>query len=296
MRIGSLFSGIGGLEMGLERAGLGRVVWQVEKDAYCRAVLAKHWPSAERFEDVRDFHPAGTVDVLCGGFPCQPWSVAGKQQGEADERHLWPEFARIIEEATPPLVVGENVPGLRARGLRIVLADLARLGFDAEWAMLAAGEVGAPHIRRRLFVVAAHPDRIVVRDEPGWLSRACRAAFAPIPGHALAKRGDGADTAHERRVPAWDRDADTLRVDERPAQTPDGPNADGLRRLEQALSVADERGWSGNVGWRLDQAPRVDDGFPRGPHGPARKALGNAVVPQVAEVIGRAIATAIGAA
>src|SRR5688500_13405878 len=121
MTIGSLFSGIGGLELGLERAGLGHVVWQVEKDAYCRAVLARHWPEAERFEDVCEFHPAGPVDLLCGGFPCQPWSVAGKQRGAADERHLWPEFARIIAESEPCIVVGENVPGLRARGLRLVL-------------------------------------------------------------------------------------------------------------------------------------------------------------------------------
>lgn len=257
MRIGSLFSGIGGLELGLERAGLGHVVWQVENDPYCRAVLAKHWADVERFEDVREFHPTGPVDVLCGGFPCQPWSVAGKQRGEADKRHLWPEFARIIDEAQPAIVVGENVPGLRTRGLRPMLADLAHLGFDAEWATIGAVDFGAPHIRRRLFVVASHPERVQLRHEPGWLIRSCRAAAAPVP-----------------------RDLAALGV---------APNPDPLRRLEQSWRVAEERGWSRYCGWRLGEDPRVDDGIPRGVDGRRRKALGNAVVPQVAEVIGRAI-------
>lgn len=261
LRIGSLFSGIGGLELGLERAGLGRTVWQVEWDPYCRAVLAKHWPDVERYGDVREFHPPGRVDVICGGFPCQPWSVAGKQRGADDERHLWPEFARIVEEAQPTIVIGENVPGLRARGLRVVLGDLARLGFNAEWAVLSAAEVGAPHIRRRLFVVATHPERIQLRDEPGWLSRACGAACAPVP-RDLAALGVVADP-------------------------------DPVRRLEQARRVADERGWSGHVGWRLSADPRMDDGLPRGLDGARRKALGNAVLPQVAEVIGRAITAVI---
>lgn len=99
MRIGSLFSGIGGLESGLERAGLGRVVWQVEIDDYCRRVLRKHWPDAYRRKDVKATTRAAlpAVDVICGGFPCQPWSVAGMQRGADDERHLWPEFARVVE-------------------------------------------------------------------------------------------------------------------------------------------------------------------------------------------------------
>ena len=157
MRIGSLFSGIGGLELGLERAGCGSVVWQVERDPFCRSVLAKHWPSAVRFDDVcavgLDNLPP--VDIICGGFPCQDLSYAGKGAGLAGERSgLWREYARIVRELRPRFVVVENVSALLARGLGDVLGDLAALGYDAEWHCVRASDVGAPHRRERLFVVA----------------------------------------------------------------------------------------------------------------------------------------------
>jgi len=263
MKIGSLFSGIGGLELGLERSRLGSVSWQCEIDPFCRAVLARHWPDAMRYEDVRTVDAtAPSVDVICGGFPCQDVSLAGKRAGLAGERSgLWHEFARIIGELEPKIVVIENVLGLRTSGLSRVLADLAALGFDAEWSDLAASDIGAPHQRRRLFIVAAHPDRIDIRDEPGWLERACREAASE---HRLHSE-DGID-----------------------------PDADGLRRLEQARSIATERGWSRHAGWEIGDVAGVDDGFPAWVDvGSARKALGNAVVPACAGVIGRAIMEAI---
>src|SRR3990167_10929952 len=131
MRIGSLFSGIGGLELGLEWAGVGRTVWQVELDPYCRAVLAKHWPDAQRFTDVRDCNSTNLppVDVLCGGFPCQDISDAGKRAGITGARSgLWSEFARIIRELRPRYVVVENVRALLVRGIDTVLGDLAAAG------------------------------------------------------------------------------------------------------------------------------------------------------------------------
>lgn len=263
MKIGSLFSGIGGLELGLERSRLGSVSWQCEIDPFCRSVLAKHWPNVRRYEDVRAVDATSpSVDVICGGFPCQDVSLAGKRAGLAGGRSgLWHEFARIIGELEPKIITIENVLGLRTSGLSRVLADLAALGFDAEWADLAASDVGAPHQRRRIFIVATHPDRIDVRSEPGWLERACREA------------------ASEHRYDA-----------------PIGAAADSdcLRRLEQARSIATERGWSRHVGWELGDVARMDDGFPAWVDvGPARKALGNAVVPACAEVIGRAIMEAI---
>lgn len=156
MRIGSLFSGIGGLELGLERAGVGHTVWQVEQDAGCRGILARHWPQAERFDDVRTAGAANlaAVDVVCGGYPCQPFSSAGLRRGEADPRHLWPEFARILRELRPRYAVLENVAAHLELGFPAVLADLADLGFDAEWDVVSACSVGAPHARERLFVVA----------------------------------------------------------------------------------------------------------------------------------------------
>lgn len=167
LTIGSLFSGIGGLELGLERAGLGPVKWQVEIDPFCRDVLAKYWPDVERFEDVNTATPS-RVDLICGGFPCQPVSTAGKRRGQDDPRWLWPAFARQLEDLRPRWVVIENVPGLRTRGLRNVLGDLTDLGYDAEWRYLAAEDVGAPHRRTRLFVVA-YTVSAEVREQPGRL-------------------------------------------------------------------------------------------------------------------------------
>jgi len=183
-RIGSLFSGIGGLDLGLERAGLGRVAWCAEVDPYCQAVLRARWPEAQIFDDARDAR--GEVDVICGGFPCQPVSTAGQRRAQADERWLWPVMRDVIERCRPSVVVAENVLGLRTAGLRDVLADLAEIGFDAEWTTLSAGELGAPHRRQRIFIVATHPDRLDIRVQPGWLSRACRAAAALASEHGVA--------------------------------------------------------------------------------------------------------------
>ena len=159
LTVGSLFSGIGGLDLGLERAGM-RVVWQVEIDEWCRKMLAKHWPDVERFGDIKTcgIHNLKPVDLICGGFPCQPVSSAGKRKGDADERWLWPGFARIVCDLEPRWVLAENVPGLLAidtgRLFGTILRDLAALGYDAEWELLPACAFGAPHIRYRLFIVA----------------------------------------------------------------------------------------------------------------------------------------------
>ena len=216
VKIGSLFSGIGGLELGLEQAGVGEVVFQAEIDPFCRTVLAKHWPDVKRFDDV--FKVDGPrVDLICGGAPCQPVSVAGARKGKDDERWLWPEYARIVRDLEPSWVVVENVPGLRTLGLLDVLRDLAALGFDADWTTLSAADCGAPHLRRRLFLVASHPERVQLRLEPGWLGRACRAGAAqlvrdgvqglvadtddegePQPGRSLAvERGRAGDGGEE---------------------------------------------------------------------------------------------------
>jgi DNA (cytosine-5)-methyltransferase 1 len=154
MTLGSLFSGIGGFDLGLERAGF-RVRWQVEIDPWCRSVLAKHWPGVTRYADVRTVgDDLEAVDCICGGFPCQPVSVAGEMLAEADERWLWPDFARIVRVVRPRVVIVENVPGLLVRGFDHVLRDLAACGYDAEWDCLPAAAFGAPHLRWRLFVVA----------------------------------------------------------------------------------------------------------------------------------------------
>lgn len=174
--IGSLFSGIGGLERGLEIAVGARTVWQVEADPFCRRVLARHWPHAERFDDVRTVRSLPTVGIMCGGFPCQDVSLAGKGAGIDGERSgLWREFARIIGESRPRVVVIENVAALAGRGLNRVIGDLARLGYMGSWNVVSAAAVGAPHLRRRIFIIAADADRCVVWDRAEWHARWCDA-------------------------------------------------------------------------------------------------------------------------
>lgn len=176
IRIGSLFSGIGGLELALELAldGLGyahRVAWQCDINEYARHVLARHWPAARRYDDVRKIGAATAepVHIVCGGFPCQDLSLCGKRAGLAGERSgLWYEFARIIGELRPTFALLENVAAICSsiRGaeapLAAVLASLVELGYDAEWSVFNASDVGAPHKRPRWFCLAV--DRAAMAD------------------------------------------------------------------------------------------------------------------------------------
>lgn len=153
--VGSLFSGIGGLDLGLERAGW-EVKWQVEIDEWCRRVLTKHWPKVPKYGDVRKLRgeQLESVDLITGGFPCQPISLAGRREAQADSRWLWPEFLRIVSALRPRFVLVENVPGLLYRGMAEIISDLSSCGYDAEWDCISAAAFGAPHRRERVFIVA----------------------------------------------------------------------------------------------------------------------------------------------
>lgn len=151
--VGSLFAGIGGIDLGLERTGGFKTVWQVENDEYATRVLEKHWPEVRRWAGVDSFD-GWSCDLLAGGFPCQPVSDAGHKRAESDCRWLWPEFQRIICSVRPWCVLLENVPGLLVRGFGRVLGDLASLGYDAEWDCIPAAAFGAPHRRYRVFLLA----------------------------------------------------------------------------------------------------------------------------------------------
>jgi DNA (cytosine-5)-methyltransferase 1 len=235
LRIGSLFSGIGGLELGLEWAGVGQTVWQVESNAFCRAILRKHWPRVPRFLDVRNVgkHNLDPVDVLCGGFPCQDLSTAGKKEGIYGKRSgLWFEYLRIVSEIKPAIVVVENVSGLIRRGLDEVVAGLSDEGYAVEATRIRASDLGAKHQRERLFLVAANANGIALL--------------------AIKQRGTQA---------SWN-----------------GKNR-GLA------------GWPSLPTWEAQpRICRVVDGATRWPHRANRlKALGNAVVPQCASVVGKRI-------
>ena len=160
MKILDLFSGIGGFSLGLERAGM-KTVAMCEIDPYCRRVLAKHWLEVPIYDDVRTLTAERlasdgiSVDLICGGFPCQDISYAGKGAGLSGDRSgLWCEFARIIGEVAPRYVIVENVAALLGRGLGNILGDLAALGYDAEWHCIPASAVGAPHRRDRIWIIA----------------------------------------------------------------------------------------------------------------------------------------------
>ncbi len=235
MTHGSLFAGIGGFDLGFERAGI-ETKWQVEIDPFCQKVLAKHWPNTKRYGDIRECgkHNLEPVDIISGGFPCQPVSVAGKKLAQQDERWLWPEFYRIICELRPRFTVLENVTGLLAGygGMGDVLRDLAACGFDAEWQVLRASDFGAPHTRERICVVAyAHTSNGQTRmgTEQNWPQK----IFPSSVGE---------------RLPIW------------------------LQAANRFIGV--------------------DDGLSAATYRNRAGTLGNAIVPQIAEWIGRRIMTA----
>ena len=276
MKVLDLFSGIGGFSLGLERTGGYKTVAFCEIEPFPRKVLAKHWRKVPIYEDVRTLTAERlaadgiAVDVICGGFPCQDISTAGKGAGLAGERSgLWSEIARLVGELAPRFVIVENVAALLARGLGDVLGDLAALRYDAEWYCIPASAVGAPHRRDRIWIVA-YP------AGDGWEqgdANGCRGSQGIGAGeefrfrHGCEALAQSASNRLPRsRQPILWRGA---------AQTREGqatwPSPSGV----------------GNV-WRVEpNVGRVANGVPDRAH--RLKALGNAVVPQIPELIGRAI-------
>lgn len=261
MLIGSLFSGIGGLELGLERAGIGRVVWQCEINPFCRDVLAKHWPDATRFEDVTQPRDWPAVDLICGGFPCQDVSSGGKRKGLSGDRSgLWFHFARIVQQVAPSWVVVENVTSGKRKWLPTVRRNLHLLGYASVALGIAARDVGAPHRRERVFVVA-HANGVQLRKQPGGGPRSDRSRAVLAREHGEARALADADGEGELREAAPQLEGGN------------GPVYGGI---------------PGRGAWASEP------GVGRVAHGlPGRldriRALGNAVVPQCAEVAGRVI-------
>lgn len=262
----SLFSGIGGLDLAAEWAGF-TTVGQCEMADYPTAVLEKHWPDVPRWRDIRTltkevFHErAGglrTVDVISGGFPCQPFSVAGKQRGKEDERFLWPEMLRVIRELRPHCVVGENVPRIIKIAARQVVEDLEREGYHVVVLQFEAAAVGAWHRRARCFFVGIDD----LSDAEG-----------------LGQQGDRTDGEPERGARSGAEKPEGLRAvcDAMPGRR----DRDARRR--ESPEPADGRQWAAEPG-----VGRVADGLPFRVE--RIRALGNAVVPQQAYPIFRAIA------
>jgi DNA (cytosine-5)-methyltransferase 1 len=295
MRVLDLFSGIGGFSLGLERAGMKTVAF-CEIEPYCRAVLRKHWPDVPIYDDVRTLTAERLaadgigVDLICGGFPCQDISTAGKGAGIEGERSgLWREYARLIGELRPRYVIVENVAALLGRGLGVVLGDLAAIGFDAEWHCIPASAIGAPHRRDRLWIVA-HPNGSRTA-QPARRKRKCGLG-AVFGGEALANpgcrrrdRSQGGEVEQPRRaqaVGAGQIVADSHASDEQWRRCP--LQMGWGRFASQALN----HGGDGRAKWSSEpDVGRVAYGVPS--RVDRLGGLGNAVVPDLPEHIGRAI-------
>lgn len=321
--VGSLFSGIGGIELGLERTGGFKTIWNSEIDAYASAVLRKHWPNVPNLGDITkiDWSAVERPDLICGGFPCQDISSAGKGAGikEGTRSGLWFEFARSIRELRPKYALVENVSMLSRRGLTRVLGDLAEIGYDAEWFTLRASDVGAPHRRERLFIIAySASERFRGRlrsdgENEYWLQehtenereilwsetegRDDKREINTTSDVDNARSSTSASGINENYAKEKQDGNDTLVEHDRPinANYPTSNRLQGrskisLRRFDEFKCWENTRRITDIQGRSDIPQPllcRADYGLSRGMD--RIKCLGNAVVPQVAQVIGETI-------
>ena len=278
MTFGSLFAGIGGFDLGLERAGM-ECRWQVEIDDYASRVLAKHWPHVQRWGDVATFPPddsdSWSVDAICAGPPCQPVSQAGHRKGKQDERWLWGECLRVVATLKPKVFVAENPTMLlrddRGRTFSGIVGALAAVGYVSEWHVLNASSAGAPHRRGRVYIVA-HSDK--QRRAGGHKSDSLQGVGEEgdeLAGGSSACFGRGQEVAG--------------------AAGDDGC----VRRQRQASEYLQALLGTSRLEWPAEpDVGRVAHGIPN--RVDRLRCLGNAVVPQVVEIIGRAIMQSEGVA
>jgi|TARA_R100001510_G_scaffold42676_1_gene39073 DNA (cytosine-5)-methyltransferase 1 len=255
-----LFSGIGGFSLGLEATEAFSTVAFCEQDKFCQAVLRKNWPNTPIFDDIRTL-PTDRfrgVDICVGGFPCQPWSTAGKKRGAEDDRDLWPEMLRVIEAVQPEFVIGENVRGFvnEPLGLRRSLSDLEGIGYQAVPFIIPSCSVNAPHRRDRCWIIG-HKN---VAD-------------------TTSKRMERYRTSGEQELETHERKGLPVGKGKKP-RTTEWTTQQCLGLPSNGLSRWVAGDWERGI-------PRVTEGE----EGRAMKikALGNSVVPQVVEQIGRAI-------
>lgn len=259
---GSLFSGIGGFDLAAHWCEI-KTLWQVEKDPYCQEVLRQHFPGSRLYEDIKkiNIEALQKVAIISGGFPCQPFSHAGKRKGKDDDRYLWPETLKIIEEVRPAYFIGENVPGIISLALDDVLASLEKQGYFTETFILPACAMGAWHKRDRVWIIAMLKDRF-----GGGSPSEIRTRWKKVEKQiALLSNTDGW---------GW--------------QEP-GPFGKCSNKKEdktwETASIAD--GCLSNIWQSEPKVDRVANGIPK--RVDRIKALGNAIVPQLAFIIFKAI-------
>jgi DNA (cytosine-5)-methyltransferase 1 len=289
MKVLDLFSGIGGFSLGLEWAGM-ETIAMCEKDKFCRQVLAKHWPDITIHEDIRKLDGReykNAVDVVCGGFPCQPFSVAGKQLGKEDDRHLWPEMLRVIKESAPAWVIGENVSGFVSMALDDVCLDLEAEGYEVQSFVIPACAVEAHHKRDRCWIVA-HANELRLEEhghrEPENARQGSENLADTHPSRELQPQGS------EQEVRRWIgdsredvADSESERIQRLWSGREQKPYAYG-----PALVPLCEGERLGSTYWEAEpDVDRVVDGLPN--RVDRIRSLGNAVVPQLVQRIGELV-------
>ena len=254
-----LFSGIGGISLGLERTGGFVTVAFCEIDPFCRKVLAKHWPSVPIFEDVRtlDATGLGTIDVITGGYPCQPFSQAGKRLGAEDDRYLWPAMFEVIKAVRPTWVIGENVAGHISMGLDEVLSDLESEGYTTRPFVVGAVAVDAPHRRLRVWVMANNQGDGCAED--GFHTNSKRPHREEIKQHRKGEPVDG-----QERVIGQVREVLAGSGDTGQCNTEDVGHADSKRKQQPEGMQSNKRRRAGNTS---EDVATADGSRPQGRDG-----------------------------
>ncbi len=294
LKILDLFSGIGGFSLGLEATGGFETAAFCDIDPYCRSVLKKHWPNVPIFEDIRKLKGTdiGTVDIITGGYPCQPFSVAGKQKGVEDKRHLWPEYFRLIKECRPTWVIGENVSGHIKLGLDSVIEDLESEGYATRTFSISASSIGANHKRERIWIVAnSHNTRNRTpqydckqkqsKNKQEWKEHSQYKFSGQSKNVANAYGVNDAVGRVDRTI---QETGGSGSIDERGS----GTNANGFSQSSKNETLDSKKQFTNQNYWKTEpNVGRVVNGVP---HRVDRlKALGNSLVPQIPFYIGQTI-------
>jgi|TARA_R110000744_G_scaffold67558_2_gene137718 DNA (cytosine-5)-methyltransferase 1 len=301
-----LFSGIGGFAVGLEATNFFETTCFVEQDSFCQEVLRYHFPEVPILGDIRNVKrsnlPDPNPDVILGGFPCQPFSVAGKQAAKDDPRHLWPEMFRLIKECRPTWVIGENVTGIVKLGLDEVLTDLEGEGYATRTFNIPACAVGAPHLRQRVWIVA-HSDSNSEPDVP--LNDKARQRIlgetnylADSDSNDRRRRSSAKSQERNPRLEHSGGSERCTKPDPHPTMAdPTGikckrssAKRSGQGRSEEASRGCRSSSASANYWETEPQVGRLVDGLSN--RVSQLRALGNSIIPQIAEEIGHAIKTA----
>jgi len=297
LKVLDLFSGIGGFSLGLERTSGFETVGFCEIEPFCQQVLRKHWPDVPIYEDVRNLTHDGPVDVISGGYPCQPFSTAGQRKGADDDRHLWPSMFACIKEHRPAWVIGENVAGHISMGLDAVLSDLESEDYACRTFLIPACALGASHRRDRLWIVAhaqsqrhgAGREQLDIYKEDGGQVGECR-FFSTGPSEQPENMAEDVSNAHsehaQRLQPNVTNTQERKGQNERQVRSQDAGAGrirkpePGMGRTPHGVSAWLDGTWEYGIARTTtitkNRAKRL-------------KALGNAVVPQIPEMIGNAI-------